>query len=443
LRKVEPEISVIVTFTGSLRGELIGELVQQNIGLVPEEGDITPTLSSQLHRSLNSDAGVERLKQKRVDLEIALDTEDDICTYQFQCEGQISEPAQVLQINTKEFKELVEESREVIAKPRWEHELRKIGHAVAGHLFLETPRAREFRDKFNQWLGVVGGMSNIRIRFVVKQDLHPIALEALIDEQAKEDEMKYWMLQSPIYRRLYRREAPPGLEPRALFQDDETRNGLINFLIIAADASGRCGELNESYTALSKLDDEVNNIEAQLIENKQTYHIGKIRVIRKSGLPDGVSFRQAVEETLTQEIWHVVHFAGHTDFKNGTGYVLLPGSGVSPVEAAQINVFAWWLARSNFVYLSSCQSAEQDFLFHLEEENVPAILGFRWKVEDDKARDFAECFYKYLFGGEEKTLEYAFLKARQQMYRCFSDNPIWAAPVLVIQVATEKVRSAA
>jgi CheY-like chemotaxis protein len=440
LREIHPDLAAVVTFTGSLSGELLAKLIQNNINMVPEAGDIAPTLTNQVCSLLDASEPVAEPKPTRVDLEITLDKEDHICTYQFQCEGNPSEPAQVLSIDPEQFEELVDESREVIAKPRWQHELHKIGKSLGKHLFQDTPQAREFRDKFNQWLGAVHGMNNMRIRFVVKQDLHPIALEALVDERAREEESQYWMLQSPIYRRLYRREAPPGLQPRALFQDEETAKGLINVLIIAADASGYAGELKKSYDQLPSLAVEVEMLETELKENRQKYHIGKIKVIRREELSDGVSFKQAVEKSLTQGNWHVVHYVGHTDLKDDSGYVLFPRSGISPIEPVKISDFAWWLARSHFVFLSSCESAEKDFLFHLAEEDVPAVLGFRWKVSDPKALDFARCFYKHLFSADERSLEYAFLEARKQMFRHFPGDPIWAAAVLVMQIATEEVR---
>lgn len=119
--------------------------------------------------------------------------------------------------------------------------------------------------------------------------------------------------------------------------------------------------------------------------------------------------------------------------------MLLPKTSLE-VDAVRIDTFAWWLARSRLVFLSSCKSTEADFLFHLADENVPAVLGFRWEVEDDKARAFAACFYQHLFGGQRMSLEYAFLETRKQMHRTYPTNPIWAAPVLVMQVAAEEAQ---
>ena len=89
------------------------------------------------------------------------------------------------------------------------------------------------------------------------------------------------------------------------------------------------------------------------------------------------------------------------------------------------------LAQVRFVYLSSCQSSEDDFVFQLANRGIPAILGFRWEIDDDKAKEYALRFYKYLI--KHLSLEQAFLEARAYIHHKYEDNRIWASPLLILQ----------
>jgi hypothetical protein len=127
-----------------------------------------------------------------------------------------------------------------------------------------------------------------------------------------------------------------------------------------------------------------------------------------------------------------VHYAGHSLYaEDKTGYVFFPGEKFA--EAVKIDVFSQHLrnAQVRFVYLSSCQSSEDDFVFQLANNLVPAILGFRWKIDDNKAKDYALKFYEYLF--KHRSLEQAFLEARRYVHDKYEDNRIWALPLLILQ----------
>ena len=75
-------------------------------------------------------------------------------------------------------------------------------------------------------------------------------------------------------------------------------------------------------------------------------------------------------------------------------------------------------------------------MFELARQKIPAIIGFRWDIIDDQAAEHARIFYKYLF--KEKSLEYAFLKTRTDMYNRDDKHRIWAAPILIMQVRNER-----
>jgi hypothetical protein len=85
------------------------------------------------------------------------------------------------------------------------------------------------------------------------------------------------------------------------------------------------------------------------------------------------------------------------------------------------------------VYLSSCHSSEENFVFELAKQGIPAVIGFRWDLEDKLAQKYTACFYRQLFQHRLK-LEQAFLETRKEMHYQHIDNRIWASPMLIMQV---------
>ena len=92
-----------------------------------------------------------------------------------------------------------------------------------------------------------------------------------------------------------------------------------------------------------------------------------------------------------------------------------------------------WLRRATFTYFSSCDAGAGPFIFSLASQRVSNILGFRWEIKDLLGSAFAQEFYKHLF--QTRSLEKAFLKARQQMYEQYPKDRIWAAPILIKQLS--------
>lgn len=379
---------------------------------------------------------------QRVVLSISLSTDKDKCAYQFQPDGGGVRTGRPFTIEQDKLEDLVKQSRAVhVRESSWVDELKRIGEALTDQLFNHTTANLEFRDEFNEWKGKVG-IENVRFRFTVEDDLHPLAVESL--KQRKDDE--YWMLRTAIYRGQEPHGGAPADARPGLFQDDGTSKGKINFLVIEADVPANAivkeGGLDLKLEPLPKLDDEVKVLEDLLSDiRKNGYLIGEVRVIRPEIVPAGVSFKKFVEDTLkgNQCKWHVLHYAGHThyDAQLQVGHLFFPGGGIRPVEPVKIAEFALWLdsADTRFVFLSSCESAGQDFIYQLVKERVPAIMGFLWKVNDALAREYAESFYRYLLNGRQRSLEYACLAAKKQMYAKYPKDPIWASPVLVMQVS--------
>lgn len=424
---------IVVVGTAEAGGEVAA---REGLEVVDEGQHFGAQLGAAVRRLLGHLSSAPRSQQ--VELSITLSTAKG-CGCQFQREGERPGQWMPLTMDGGRLKDLVEQSRDVnIGSPSWERDLKRLGEAFADELFQLTPNNIAFRDAFHEWMGRVG-IDNIRVRFTVEDDLHPIAVEAL-----KQRNADYWMLKTAVYRGQERRGDGPSLEPRGLFQDEQTRSGPVNVLIIQADmpanAVVRIGSTSLAPQRLPRLAAEVEAITTLLAGLKaQGQPIGEVKVVRPAEAADGGSFMQRVEDSVKGGGWHIVHYAGHTHYDTAerAGYLLFPGSGARSVEAVRIDVFAWLLRKADtrFVFLSSCESAGQDFIYHLARERIPAIMGFLWKVNDERAVDFARSFYGHLLADGRSTLEHACFEAKKEMHAKFCGDPIWASPVLVMQVS--------
>jgi hypothetical protein len=365
-------------------------------------------------------------QESRLDLDISLDLNRNtgVCSFSgvnVECEF----PMQDLVISGDRMKELVDRSKWIEGRhPKWQEELKYIGKELMTQIFGNNRRVADF---FFQQRGKLGALENIRIRFIVEENVHPLALEALFGLCEACDD--YWMLHSPIYRTVRKY---PGLRA-PLFQESSTREEPINCLIIEADTHGEV-EINHHSRNLEKLKNlkgECNFLEGYLKQNGERFKVGRVERIDKDKVGKR-SFADTVADTLKSGAWHLVHYAGHSyyDSNHNEGFVFFPEKFAEKVE---ISTFGKWLrdADNRFIYLSSCHSSEEDFVFALASHRVPAIVGFRWDIDDDKAEKYTRSFYMRLF--ERKSLEYAFLESRKYMHDNYEENLIWAAPMLVIQ----------
>jgi CheY-like chemotaxis protein len=434
VRAKNPEAEAIIV-TGQVDNEIFALAQSEKAGLVFHGAGFLDRLRSEMVRFLGP---TRPAGSRRVNLEICLSTEGT-STYQFQMEGQPPLPIHPLDVEKGDLKKLVDKSRRIPRDTQtWKSELTEVGEELARELFQPTPKNIQFRDEFNRWEGKLG-IRNIRVRFTVQDTLHPIVVEAL----KQRDNSDYWMLQTAVYRsREPQRNC--SVEPHGLFQDEETSEGPLNFLIVQAslpypDIVSE-GEIDGTLEPLPEVAAEAASVEELLQDLKaQGKPIGEVRVIAARDLPDGASLKERVEDLLRNggTHWHILHYAGHTryDAEHNTGYLFFPGAN-GKYEPVKIDLFALWLknADTRFVFLSSCEGAQQDFIYHLAKERVPAIMGFLWEVSDSKAREFAESFYDKLLGGQERSLEYACLAAKQELHATYENDPIWASPVLVMQV---------
>jgi len=146
--------------------------------------------------------------------------------------------------------------------------------------------------------------------------------------------------------------------------------------------------------------------------------------------------------------YHMLHYAGHGSADPSqpelSALVLRHGSERYSLTAAVLQSLLRG-TEMRMVFLNCCLSArtaarigQGDFhgmLDALADADVPIIVGHRWSVPDDSARDLALQFYRALWRtfspGE------ALLEARRHAARGLlgPDDDTWAAPVLVMQTS--------
>lgn len=303
-------------------------------------------------------------------------------------------------------------------RKRWQSDLSKLGATLTSAIFVDSRPNDDFSSKFSKHRGKIGDDRCIRMRFTVDQKSHPILLEAIMEGN------DHWMLKAPVFRRF---KADASVFP--LFKDYASRSGSINCLIIVADP--RAGALADdvSFAPLPGLESEAERIQQAL---DTAPGVNLVRCVFLSKERDHL--KEKVLAILGEQRWHLVHFAGHSTVgKTGPGLVLSPErGGILPVSDV-VRRLPW----TQLLFINSCNSGDGDTVLRAAQNQIPAVLGYRWKIRDKEAAHFAEAFYKHLFREESdsyKYLEYAFLAARLALYKQYPMQPAWAAPALVMQL---------
>ena len=304
----------------------------------------------------------------------------------------------------------------------WEEELKGIGKNLFKELFEKNYKLRNALDKF---MAKIDPEKQFKFRFKVGKNVHSLVLEALFEAQKD----FFWMLRYPICRQIV---FSGDYHELSIGRPD--RRERINCLIINSDVHEYVQEIGRTFGQLLNIKREALFLEKLLRENEEPLQIGTITLI---DVPhQDASFSDTIRQVLDQEKYHLVHYAGHSyyDAKKMKGYLILPGKDYP--EVLDIEKFSAWLRKSKtqFIFLSSCHSSEEDFVFELASKKIPAILGFRWDLDDGRAYEYAQSFYRQLFE-KRNRLEYALLEARKEMYDIDPQDRIWAAPMLVLQTS--------
>lgn len=411
----------VVTGVGNWESDLIVQCLA--LLLEKAEEDKQPDKPSE---EVTKDTRATREENRGI-VEIRLWTDRDRARCgEYRIDGKLKINVQPLSVDRRKLNDLRNRSDNITFIPNWEKELHGIGYELWDQF---SRGGSNFEADMTEAINRCGGKENIRICFVLDKEFNPVVVEALLDRRDN-----YYMLCCPIFRTL-----PVDVyESTPLFTDSETRDRPTNCLIIEADTSGTVwlenaddGDKELRLERLANVAIEGSGIRNYLSKKKRDSEIGEIKRLSKPSKRQ--PYFDKIKDVLNQGTWHLVHFAGHSYYDRTTdkGYIFVPGR-TKPV-AVPAEEFARRLrqAGTRFLYLSSCESGGANFVYELAKKQVPSVLGFRWDIDDQDAAEHALLFYENLFDGE-KSLEYAFLKTRQQMYTSHKDHRIWCAAVLVI-----------
>lgn len=332
----------------------------------------------------------------------------------------------VLEIDPELIQELRDRCNQNIPnlpKEIWEDEFKRIGQNLFKEFFGKN---RKLSNPLYKFMSKIDPEKQFLFRFRVGKDIHSLVLESLFENE----ENVFWMLRYPIIRQI-----DISGDYHQLFIGRPDRGQRLNCLIINSDVHEYVDQLNRSFPQLSNIKKESDFLCEFLETNKRKLKIGKITPIDGPG--HDITFADTIRSVLSEEKYHLVHYAGHTyyDAERMKGYLILPGHDYP--EVLDIELLGAWLrkAKTQFVFLSSCHSSEEDFVFELARKKIPAILGFRWDLDDERAFEYARSFYLQLFE-KKNRLEYALLEARKEMYTAHRQDRIWAAPMLVLQTSS-------
>ena len=349
--------------------------------------------------------------------------------WEYELKGAYATQRTALQIDTLSLERLVNRSKRIERNDSdWEEELLEIGQDLGKALFDDNPPfLRVLKEAENR----VGGADKKSICFTVEKSVHPAVLEALTDS----DQRSFWMLKVPIYRRLIRSAQEP-LQRSALFKGRGRRPERFRALIIESPAEGVVDGLTNkkgrplTLNPLAHVKEEADAVEALLLPWAEK----PLKRIGPDDVPPGSSLWGEVQKVLSEGRWDLVHYAGHSyyDEEKEKGYIFFPGEFVEKVDVEMFNSHLD-RAQTRFAYLSGCQSSETGFVFELARLQIPAVLGFRWPINDDAALRFASGFYEKLFGNAAPCLEKAFLATRCAMRDKLKQDKIWASAMLILQ----------
>ena len=332
----------------------------------------------------------------------------------------------LLEIRPDKMKSLIRRSHNIETVDDWEEELRDIGNTLFEEIIN---RNYKFSKSFQKLVNQIKDKDKIKIHFSVEREIHPVILEALTEDQC------FVMLNSPVSRGLnVSGEYPDTINPSKKGQR------FIKCLIVLSEVGDTIvPEVDPEikFPRLKKIKDEVNWLREFLLSHDTEFNIAEVKIVEQQ--PEGKSYLEYLEETIKSDSWDLVHYSGHSFYQKnsradnyGKGYLLFPGE-ITP-SALPLEKFSKWLrdCDTKFVFFNSCQSAEENFVFELARNCIPAIIGFRMKIDDDKAFSYAKNFYTHFFQ-DKSSIENAFFQTRKDMHYEYPKNRIWASPMLIMQ----------
>jgi CHAT domain-containing protein len=186
------------------------------------------------------------------------------------------------------------------------------------------------------------------------------------------------------------------------------------------------------FRRLKNIDRELNDLKALAAKDCTIF---TLEVLDLSAFADPQGAAALLLNKLTLNRYDVVHFAGHSlTTRDGLTLLVVPGGKAGQAEGMSVHDFAEGVATAGarLVYLSSCEGSSANAVANLAQRDIAHVIGFRWDVDDERAADFAKCFYSDLFGKQSSSICQAFRTACRGVYEPMhiEASPIWASAIL-------------
>lgn len=286
-------------------------------------------------------------------------------------------------------------------------------------------------------------LDRLNLHFDVDPDLHDVSIEYLVDQEQVEPH--FLMLRSPMARSL---AVAASISEDARPQDPRPPRILSVFSdvadhTVALSREGRwSGVRFEPLPRMPGLETELayfRDLEANLPRASRP------RILHASGWKDekGESLYDALQAELapSQKPYDIIHFAGHCFAPPGKvagkshAFLMMARPGERYADPLPIETFANWVKPhgARLVFLSACHSMTGATAYAMTADGISAVVGFRWDLPDAVAPQFVKTFYDKLLGRPRVSIAEALRHAKSKMYVDYTDNPIWAAPMLVMR----------
>ena len=216
----------------------------------------------------------------------------------------------------------------------------------------------------------------------------------------------------------------------------ERRPGAPRVLFILSEAEGSLSINNHSFRGQEAM--ALGKLEHTIREKEQIatyYGLANVKVVDL--LPGADAFAQ-LREAFTGALYDIIHFAGHSvrSDNNEDVFLILPGKQEGEVLGYNVEDFARRAAEVNarLVILSSCEGASCRTLSRMAAFGIPAVVGFRWKIDDRDAAVFTPALHRALGNAAGAVpIVQAFHSALQELKDPSEERVSWFSPVLMLQ----------
>lgn len=372
-----------------------------------------------------------------VDVEIRVDSERR-CTWSMKERGRITADAfsnQLLPIDPDKFFTIQQMQRPPVAAADfaiWSDNLARNVHAM---LFQGASDQLKFHGHFvDKTAKVPPERRRVRICSSLEShhDMHLDVFKRLYDDNGP------MMLESPVIRQHGSRRTNQPLFSR--------KTPLRCLVILARDAATPVKSPDGAvYPELKNAKFEAQEVESLFkLSAKADPSLVDPEHVRLLDFQPGDDVKKVLFATLENGPWHLIHFVGHgrtvpnreTSGPGMRGELLLCSRDLTTIDFEDI---ARRIEKQDtrMLFLSACQTAQGAFLSAAAHWMLPTVIGYRWPIQDSRAKAFAKAFYEGLLNTRQPTglsIERSFVAARANAYRNSATDCTWASPALLHQI---------